>query len=167
MRPISSGLTAFTLSPRATDRGRAWRRWALAAALVLLPSLVLAACGDDDDDEAATTVNATESDGTIELDRASSSTGDVDFAIKNSGTLIHEFVVLKTDLAEDGLPLNDDKTEVDETASGIEIVGEQEDIPPGADAELTLDDLEDGKYVIICNVPGHYGLGMRTSFVVG
>jgi uncharacterized cupredoxin-like copper-binding protein len=172
-RPSSRGPLAIARSDPAANPLHAWQFWALAAAILLLPSFALVGCGDDDSDAAdsgnqsATTVNVTERDGTIDLDRASSSSGDVEFAIKNAGELTHEFVVLKTDLAEDTLPLVADQGAVDQSGDGVDVVGEKSSISPGADATLVFDDLADGNYVIICNVPGHYGLGMHASFVVG
>ncbi len=170
----SSGrAVAIARSDPAENPLHAWQFWALAAAVLLLPLFALTGCGDDDSDAAdagnqsATTVNATERDGTIDLDRASSASGNVEFAIKNAGELTHEFVVLKTDLAEDALPLAADKGAVDQSGDGVDVVGEKSSIAPGADATLAFDDLANGNYVIICNVPGHYGLGMHASFVVG
>lgn len=151
------------------------RSLALFAAVAMLPGLALAGCGDDDDDDAstptsgdaATTINAVERDGTITLDRASSTSGHIEFAIKNEGELTHEFVVLKTDLAEGALPLDSAGSAVDESGAGVTVAGERESIAPATSAALTVDDLAPGTYVIICNVPGHYGLGMHASFVVG
>lgn len=149
---------------------RRGRPLAVAATLALLPAMALVACGDDDDTDSAeaasTTVKVTEGDGTIDLDRTSSADGSVQFVIENGGELTHEFLVLKTDLAQEKLPLNGDQTAVDEAGSGVDLVGEKSAIAPGADATLSFDDLAPGKYVLICNVPGHYGLGMHASFAV-
>lgn len=155
-------------------RGATVRTSAAVAGLVLIGALALAGCGDDDDDSTApdtsddqvTQVIATEGDGTIELDTASSDGGNVAFTIHNEGELTHEFVVLKTDLAEGDLPLTEDGTTVDQSDSGVEELGERDSIAPGATAELSFDDMEPGTYVLICNVPGHYGLGMHASFTV-
>lgn len=172
-RPSSRGPVAIARRAPAANPLHAWQFWALAAGILLLLSFGLVGCGDDDSDAAdsgnqsATAVKATEGDGTIDLDRASSSSGNVEFAIKNAGELTHEFIVLKTDIAEDALPLNADQNAVDESGDGVDVVGEKSSIAPGADATLAFDDLANGNYVIICNVSGHYGLGMHTSFVVG
>jgi uncharacterized cupredoxin-like copper-binding protein len=57
----------------------------------------------------------------------------------------------------------------------IEPVDEVEDIPSGGSGELTVD-LEEGSYVLFCNivqeeedgeVESHYQNGMRTAFTVG
>lgn len=154
---------------RSRTRASMVRLLAVAAGLALVSGLLLVGCGDDDDDASAasaTVVNVTEADGTITLDAASSDSGNVEFKIQNTGELTHELVVLKTDLAEDALPLNADGTAVDQSGEGVEEIGERESIAAGSDADLALDDLESGKYVLICNVPGHYGLGMHAAFTV-
>ena len=43
--------------------------------------------------------------------------------------------------------------------------GEIPSIPAGKSASVTVE-LTPGKYVFICNVAGHYGLGMHTGFTV-
>ena len=42
---------------------------------------------------------------------------------------------------------------------------EIEDITPGGNADLTVD-LAAGSYVVMCNLPDHYGRGMVSSFDV-
>lgn len=113
-----------------------------------------------------TTVNATLADFSIKLDPDSASSGKVEFQIKNTATQTHEFVVFKTDLAEDKLPMASSGSEVDEEGAGVEAIDEKEDIAGGETDELNIDDLAAGKYVIICNVPAHYAAGMHTSFTV-
>jgi uncharacterized cupredoxin-like copper-binding protein len=111
-------------------------------------------------------VNATESDFKIDLSASSAAAGPVSFHIQNSGAQAHEFVVIKTDLAADKLPKSADGTEVDEDASGVTVVDEAEDIAVGSTADVNVT-LEAGHYVLICNIPTHYGLGMHTEFTVG
>lgn len=84
------------------------------------------------------------------------------FRVRNAGKLIHELLVVKTDLAPDQLPL-DAAGNVDEAK--VTFVGKQEDIDPGDTRDLTLN-LAPGKYVLICNQPGHYKAGMRLAFTV-
>jgi uncharacterized cupredoxin-like copper-binding protein len=57
-------------------------------------------------------------------------------------------------------------SKVDEEASG-EVVGkiEESDLGSGRSASTTLD-LSPGKYVLICNVSGHYKDGMYVAFEV-
>jgi uncharacterized cupredoxin-like copper-binding protein len=139
-------------------------RWLLAAAAVTLV-LGLSSCGGG-----GKGVDATLSNFKIDLDKASASSGEVTFNIKNDGPSVHEFVVLKTDLAPDQLPTTQENgaTIADEEAPGIEPVDEVEDIESGASADLKVD-LQPGSYVLICNIStdgGHYVQGMRTAFTV-
>lgn len=108
-------------------------------------------------------VAATLTEFKIELAAASATTGPVTFKITNGGKTVHEFVVFKTDLAADKLPLATDGTEVDEAGAGITLVDEAEDIAIGASPSLAVD-LPAGKYVVICNLPAHYTSGMRAVF---
>ena len=112
-----------------------------------------------------TSVDVTEKDFAIAMTPGTSSTQKVKFNIKNDGPTTHEFVVFKTDLALGDLPLSADGTEINETGAGITNVGEKEDIAKGATTTLAMT-LQPGKYVMVCNLPTHYKLGMRTGFTV-
>ncbi len=92
---------------------------------------------------------------------AESAAGSVTFALTNAGEQMHEFVVVKTDLAADALPIVDNK--IDESA--LTPVDEVEDIAVGATPTLTVD-LDPGHYVLLCNIETHYGLGMHADFTV-
>jgi len=139
-------------------------RWPVAAAAAALV-LALSSCSGGGNG-----VGATLSNFKIDLDKDSASSGEVIFNIKNNGPSVHEFVVLRTDLAPDQLPTSQENgvTVADEEAPGIESVDEVEDIASGASANLKVN-LSPGNYVLICNVPkdgGHYVLGMHTAFTV-
>jgi hypothetical protein len=85
--------------------------------MVVVLALVAAGCGDDDEPEAGNegAVTATLADYSIALGSESAPAGDVIFDVTNEANQIHEFVVLKTDLAEDALP-TDDAGNVNEAA---------------------------------------------------
>ena len=106
-------------------------------------------------------VSATEKDFSIDLATSSAPAGSVTFNISNEGPSAHEFVIIKTDDAPDALPVKDNTVEEDK----VDVVDEAEDIAPSTTATLTTD-LEAGSYVIICNIPTHYGLGMHAAFTV-
>jgi uncharacterized cupredoxin-like copper-binding protein len=111
----------------------------------------------------AATINTTLHDNAIQLDSNTVVAGKVTFVITNaSGKLVHELVVLKTDLAVDQLPVNLDG-KVDEAK--LNNKGEVENIAPGKTKRLTLK-LSPGKYVIVCNIPDHYKMGMRAGLTV-
>ena len=109
-------------------------------------------------------VNVTEKDFAIGLDESTASSGPVDFEITNEGPSVHEFVVFQTDLAPDALPLNKDG-DVDEEGKGVKHIDEVEDIAAGSTESLNVS-LTTGNYVVICNLPGHYKLGMHAPLTV-
>ena len=90
--------------------------------------------------------------------------GRTSFEIDNAATQVHEFVVVKTPLAGDALPLDEDGL-VDEQGAGLEFVDEVEDLEGGKSATLTVD-LTSGTYVLLCNLPDHYNQGMYAPFTV-
>ena len=114
---------------------------------------------------AGASINATESDYKIDLSATTAAPGPVTFHISNTAAQVHEFVVIDTDTAADQLPEASGGLEVDEEASGLTVVDEVEDIAAGARADLDVT-LEAGHYAVICNLPGHYELGMHTDFTV-
>lgn len=105
---------------------------------------------------------------------ASAAAGSVTFSVTNDGPEdVHEFVIIRTDLAATELPTDDDGV-VLEDGEGMEVVDEIEDIPVDDTQTLTVD-LEAGSYVLICNIlqtepdgslEAHYAVGMRTGFTV-
>jgi uncharacterized cupredoxin-like copper-binding protein len=93
---------------------------------------------------------------------ASPAAGDITFEIHNDGTVEHSFYVFKTDTDQAALALSG--TKVDETKAGTN-AGEIESIPKGTIKTLPVT-LAAGKYVIFCNVAGHYQQGMHAAFEV-
>ena len=85
--------------------------------------------------------------------------GKVTFAISNSGKRVHELVVVKTDLAP--AKLRKANGRADESRS----VGEIGDVLAGKSGKLTLT-LKPGKYVLLCNLPGHFAAGQWSAFTV-
>lgn len=108
-------------------------------------------------------VAATLKEFAITLSPASIAAGQINFSVANDGTVTHEFVVVKSDLDPKALPLDAAGTAVDEDK--VDHIGEIEDIGAGTTAtgEFTL---EAGKYLLICNLPGHYQGGMVAAFTV-
>lgn len=107
-------------------------------------------------------VTATLTEFTIQLDRSSVAAGKVTFRVKNTGKMEHELIVLKTDAAPDKIPVDPANTaKVDESTS----VGEVSDVPAGETKSAVIE-LTPGKYVLICNKPGHYAAGQHVAFLV-
>jgi len=125
-------------------------------------AIIASACAaaPSDTGEAATLI-ADLSDYKIVIDHPSTAAGHVVFGIRNHASMAHEFKVIKTDLAPDQLPIDAGTAKASESGK----VGELLDIPAGATRKLALD-LAPGKYVLICNVAGHYQLGMRVGLEV-
>lgn len=100
----------------------------------------------------------------IKASPATVKAGEVTFNVKNdSKDTIHEMIVMY--LADPGKPLPyvEAENRVDEDKAGDK--GEVSELDPGASGSLTVD-LKAGKYLLICNVPGHYGAGMWAEFTV-
>ena len=90
--------------------------------------------------------------------------GVVTFKVtNNSKDTIHEMIVMQLDKAGDALPYIAAENRVDEDKAGDK--GEVSELDPGASGSLTVA-LQPGKYLLICNVPGHYASGMWTEFTV-
>lgn len=129
------------------------------SALAVGVAAILGACGG------STTgpITAELKDFTITLGRATTATGATQFTVHNGGAVVHEFVVLDTDTAAASLPVVGEG--IDESAPGMTVVDEIEDIAVGATQTLDVS-LAAGHYAIICNVPGHYAAGMHADLTV-
>lgn len=113
------------------------------------------ACGDDDSGQ---TPDARLVDFAIELDAAQVAAGELTVKAKNAGTTSHEVVFIRSDLPEDGLPMDGNK--VDEEK--VDVVDEIEQFEAGkSEKEKKPITLEPGRYVLSCNIATHYGLGMH------
>jgi uncharacterized cupredoxin-like copper-binding protein len=131
----------------------------LAFAILIIP--ILTACGPQKIDVALTTYKIT-------MSKTTANAGDIVFHVHNDATdLIHEFVIFKTDLAPDAMPLNAEGA-VDEEGAGVTHIDEVE-VEVGQSADLAVN-LEPGNYVMICNINDnneqHYMHGMYQEFTV-
>jgi len=148
---------------------------------VALAAVFLTACGDDNNSggnagtttSTATTTTAEQTAGkSVEIKMGeyffdpkdvTVSAGDVKITAPNTGKVLHELVLIKTN--KDPGSFEASGGEVDEDAieaSGATIPGEIPDVEPGKTKSATLK-LTSGKYAMICNVPGHYEQGMYGS----
>lgn len=117
-------------------------------------------------------INATVKEWQISLSSNTAKAGAITFKIKNDGDKQHEFVVRKTDVKADALPLNADG-EVSEDAPELTEVGdpsELADIESGSSDNTLTVTLQPGHYVIFCNLHVedllHYQKGMHTDLTV-
>lgn len=111
-------------------------RAALAVPAVLALPLGMAACADKDDDAPVFTVTA--DDSTCDLDSYDATTGNNNFEVTNNGKKITEFYVY---------------------TDGGRVVGEVENIGPGATRKLLVSIPEAGTYTVTCK-PGMVGEGI-------
>jgi uncharacterized cupredoxin-like copper-binding protein len=129
-------------------------------------ALLLAGCGGRSSavpsDGGAATVRVIERDFAITVARHELSAGRVVFRIVNNGPDRHELIVVH----DDGrLKLRSDGMTVDEEALQRLIVGGVEPGPKGDVRELAVD-LTPGRYMLLCNMYGHYMGGMHQVVVV-
>lgn len=89
---------------------------------------------------AGATINATEKDFAIALDNSSVPAGPVTFKIKNDGPSPHNISIKELKKASDN-------------------------IDGGKTGQFTID-LPAGTYTVICDIPGHEQLGMKTTLTV-
>lgn len=90
--------------------------------------------------------------------------GKVTFKVKNnSKDTVHEMIVMYMVDPKNPLPYIAGENRVDEDKAGDK--GEVSELDAGASGSLTVD-LKPGKYLLICNVPGHFATGMWTEFTV-
>lgn len=116
-----------------------------ALALAALGALVLSGCVAKSEVANADALTVTSTDSTCDVSAASATSGTLTFAVSNTGSQISEFYLL----AEDGL----------------RIIGEVENIAPGAERTLTVV-AQPGQYKTLCK-PGMVGEGVgRADFSV-
>lgn len=139
------------------------RMGALVAALVLLGACLIG-CGRREPVPTADVVAKLE-DFKIGLSTDHVAAGDVVFGLQNQGPTVHELVVARTDLPADELPIGPDGLSVDEDTPKIRVLGEDEHVQLTEQGLLELA-LEQGHYVVFCNLEGHYLGGMREDLEV-
>lgn len=93
--------------------------------------------------------------------------GQVSFRVRNVGMMVHELVVLPLPPGGAGSRSIDQSGQVSEADSLGEASrscgeGAGDGLAPGSLGWVTLD-LAPGRYELICNLPGHYAMGMFTE----
>jgi len=131
---------------------------AILVALVAVAALGVA-CSSGGSSEDATTITATLDEYTVGTSADSAPAGPVSFDVSNVGVEGHNLLVVRTDAAADGLPVEGS------TASEEGTVAETDVLAQGERQTITVD-LDPGAYVLICNVPEHYRAGMYAPFTV-
>ena len=149
-----------------------WRRthgawigkgWTAAAAVAVI-AIVASACGDGAPADTGDTPNlyVDLSDYRVVADHPSIAAGHVVIGIRNRrAAMAHELKIIKTDLAPDQLPVDGATAKAKEDGKVAELLN----VTVGEYRKLVVE-LTPGKYVLICNVAGHYQLGMRAALTV-
>jgi uncharacterized cupredoxin-like copper-binding protein len=160
--------TLFTITKEKKMKTK--RSLALFMALALFIVPLLTACGPQKITGTLTTY-------TLTLSSNTASAGKITFHVTNNATdQNHEFVIFKTDLPEDQMPMKDSgdgkgTMQIDEEGAGVTHIDEipDSDLTPGASKDLTVD-LQPGRYVIVCNLvvngTSHFAQGMHAVLTV-
>jgi iron uptake system component EfeO len=125
-----------------TSRFARISRISLAVPAILAIPLATVACADKDDD--ATTYTVTATDDSCEVSSYEGTTGNNSFEVTNNGKKITEFYVY---------------------TDGGRVVGEVENIGPGASRKLLVEIPKAGDYKVTCK-PGMVGEGIGHDFTV-
>ena len=113
----------------------------------------------------ATKIDVSETEMAIKLTPATVPAGLVEFVIHNNGAVPHEFVVFKTNLALNQLPMKDSK--LDEDSKSLQNVADSGAHKLTSGESKTLQaNLTPGNYAAICNVGNHFHRGMKTKLTV-
>jgi uncharacterized cupredoxin-like copper-binding protein len=84
--------------------------------------------------------------------------GNVKFNVTNlASTFVHEVIIAPVTGENQVLTYDAAKNKVDEES--LKTLGKVAEIDPNKSASLTLE-LKPGKYVLFCNIPGHFMAGM-------
>lgn len=98
------------------------------------------------------------------LDQAEVPAGEITLIATNDSEVFeHEMVVIPLVDPEAPLPMSEDENAVDEDAAGA--IGEVPETAPGETGQVTLH-LQPGTYALVCNVEGHYAMGMWSLLTV-
>jgi uncharacterized cupredoxin-like copper-binding protein len=128
------------------------------AVLALLP-----ACSSRPPDRGGPPLHVKIKDFKVQPALTSVDTGLVTLSVWNEGPSTHEFVVVRSDRSADQLPIAADGISVDEDA--VVPVDELGEIGAKTRGILSLS-LPPGRYVLFCNLEGHYLAGMHAPLEV-
>jgi uncharacterized cupredoxin-like copper-binding protein len=110
-------------------------------------------------------ITATESDFTLRLSISHVAAGPYALVADNNGPSAHELVVFRTSLALDKLPLDSAGDIIEDSPQLVKVADSGTNVAPGQSRTLYTV-LTPGTYAFVCNLPGHYRLGMRAALVV-
>jgi uncharacterized cupredoxin-like copper-binding protein len=100
----------------------------------------------------------------VEVPATTISPGLKTLRISNFGTVPHELLVFRSDLDPSAYPTQNGN--INEEASSIPKVSDGDNLAPGTVQTRVLDLSTPGKYLFVCNLPGHFKLGMYAVVTV-
>jgi uncharacterized cupredoxin-like copper-binding protein len=136
-----------------------------ASCVIGVLGVLAAGCGGSDKGSTPTASAVPVAEGDFHISAPSSlKAGEYTFRVHNEGPTHHEFIVVRTSTGV--LPLRPDGLTVDEEA--IERLEPGSLVPgaPGAVRGLTVR-LSPGRYILFCNMEGHFMAGMHAEVLVG
>ena len=128
---------------------------------IVITAAITAACSASTPAAQGTVVKVVESDFEIAVQK-NVPAGDVVMMVRNLGPVDHELIVVPAPDAD--LPMRGDGLTVDEDAFKPEPLGAIEPYAPGSIRQLQLH-LQPGRYVLFCNMSGHFLGGMHEILV--
>jgi len=139
---------------------RTGRRLLLFGAVALM---LASSCTTSPGDPARSGVDVSLSDFAIATSVTSVAAGEVDLHVRNQAPATHEFVIVRSDLPSDALPIGPDGLSVDEEE--LTPIGELPQVDTEETDTLSVN-LAPGRYVFFCNLEGHYLGGMHAVLEV-
>ena len=139
--------------------GRARAALALAASVLSAGLVVIAAPPADTATSGKTVVAVVLDEWKLVPSQATVRPGRVTFVVRNDGSIVHELVVLRSDRHHHSLKVQGGKAV--ETGR----LGRIPQVPSGVSRRLTLR-LPAGRYVLLCNLLGHYQAGQFAALRV-
>ena len=127
----------------------------ISLAILLMISTILVGCGGGSSSQ---TINVSMSEFALNISPTTVSSGEVVFKVSNSGMLGHDFLLVSTAESPESLPYNEENAQIIEEQ--VTVVSSIRELQKGETAEITAN-LSPGKYMLICNIAGHFSSGMH------
>jgi len=90
--------------------------------------------------------------------------GKTNLTISDVGVAQHELLIFKSNLDASAYP-TDAAGDIIEKGAGVTLVSDGDNIDPSGSQTRAID-LAPGKYLFVCNIPGHFKQGMFTVVTV-
>jgi uncharacterized cupredoxin-like copper-binding protein len=91
--------------------------------------------------------------------------GSINVEAANFGSIQHELLVVKSDLAPSAYPV-DKNGDIIEDDPSVNLLSDGDNIDPQRTQTRTVDLTQPGTYLFVCNIPGHFKAGMYSVVTV-